>query len=153
MDEKQLQQLVEQLSESKFQSPFLHRAYFNPRLKTTGGRYLLASHDIELNYKSFEMFGEDELIGIILHELCHYHLHIQGLGYKHRDPDFKKLLKEVGGSRYCSALPREKKQPSRKLFHFQCAHCGLRYSRKRKMNLSKYRCGKCKGKLVEQNVE
>ena len=27
----------------------------------------------------------EELIGIIKHELCHYHLHLEGKGYQHRD--------------------------------------------------------------------
>lgn len=34
---------------------------------------------------------------IIKHELCHYHLHLRGMGYKHRDADFKTLLAQVGG--------------------------------------------------------
>ena len=40
----------------------------------------------------------EELIGIIKHELCHYHLHLEGKGYQHRDKDFKELLKKVGGT-------------------------------------------------------
>ena len=47
----------------------------------------------------------EELIRIIKHELCHYHLHLEGKGYKHRDQDFKELLQKVGASRFCSPLP------------------------------------------------
>ena len=32
-----------------FQKPFLHQATFNRRLKTTGGRYHLASHHLDFN--------------------------------------------------------------------------------------------------------
>ncbi len=53
-----------------------HCAYFNKRLRTTGGRYLLKSHDIEINSKQYEHYGEDAVVKIILHELCHYHLHL-----------------------------------------------------------------------------
>jgi predicted SprT family Zn-dependent metalloprotease len=41
----QLQRMVENLSEEKFGRTFRHCAYFNKRLRTTGGRYLLKSHD------------------------------------------------------------------------------------------------------------
>ena len=146
MEEVKLQQLVEQLSLGKFGRPFLHKAYFNNRLKSTGGRYILATHHIELNYKLYEHFGEQELIGIILHELCHYHLHIQGKGYKHRDKDFRDLLKSVGAPRFCSTLPTEKKKTV--VIHtYQCTSCSLLYKRKRRFNVNKYRCGKCSGKL------
>lgn len=146
MEEVKLQQLVEQLSLEKFRRPFMHKAYFNKRLKSTGGRYLLATHNIELNYKLYEHFGEQELIGIILHELCHYHLHIQGLGYKHRDKDFRDLLKAVGAPRFCSSLPTEKKRVGA-IHTYQCTSCSLLYKRKRRFNVNKYRCGKCRGKL------
>ena len=50
----------------------------------------------------------EELIGIIKHELCHYHLHIEGKGYQHRDRDFKQLLQKVDAPRFCSPLPANK---------------------------------------------
>ena len=54
--------------------PFLHKAVFNNRLRTTGGRYLLKSHNIELNYRYYELYGEEELVGIIKHELFIIHI-------------------------------------------------------------------------------
>ena len=87
-----------------FKKTFIHYAYFNPRLRTTGGRYLLRSHDIEINKKYYDERGIEELIGIIKHELCHYHLHLEKKGYQHRDADFKKLLKKVGAPRFCTPL-------------------------------------------------
>lgn len=148
MTNEEVHLLVEQLSMDYFQRPFLHQAYFNPRLKTTGGRYLLNSHNIELNYALYQYFGMNELKGIILHELCHYHLHIQGLGYKHGDADFKNLLKAVGAPRYCSTLPIDRKKPLPYKYMYQCQQCSLQYQRKRRVDLQKYRCGKCKGHLI-----
>lgn len=146
MTDQQAQLLVEQLSIEYFNEPFVHKAYFNARLKTTGGRYLLTSHNIELNYKLYEQFGIEELRGIILHELCHYHLHIKGMGYKHRDRDFKLLLKQVGAPRFCSSVEREA-STTKKIYTYECTKCKLRYSRKRRVNTSKYKCGKCLGEL------
>lgn len=89
MDNQELQELVRRLSLKSFQRPFLHQAYFNARLRSTGGRYLLQSHNIEINPKAYELYGLEEVQGIILHELCHYHLHIEGKGYQHRDKDLE----------------------------------------------------------------
>ena len=113
---------------------------------------MLGSHNIEINKKYFEQLGEAELIGIIKHELCHYHLHIEGKGYKHRDKDFRDLLKKVDAPRFCSTLPDEKKRTTKQKFIFyQCSSCKLTYRRKRSINTSKYVCGKCRGKLIKVN--
>ncbi|KRN27209.1 hypothetical protein IV38_GL000701 [Lactobacillus selangorensis] len=119
--------------------------FFNNRLKTTGGRYHLQDHHIDINPKMYQVFGMPVLVGIIKHELCHYHLHLTGRGYRHRDRDFKQLLKQVGGSRYAPALPTTKaKQPT---YLYICTECGQRYTRHRRMNTRRYVCGKCRGKL------
>ena len=153
MDDLELQKLVEEISFNSFGKPFMHKAYFNSRLRTTGGRYVLNTHHIEINRKYLEQLGLNELYGIIKHELCHYHLHIMGKGYKHGDQDFKRLMAEVDAPRFCSALPeRTKRELSRKVIIYICKNCGQIYQRKRRVNTNKYVCGKCKGKLVEKLV-
>lgn len=151
MDEKELQQLTEDISQTSFGKPFLHKAVFNRRLKTTGGRYLLSSHNIEVNPKYYDELGEAELIGIIKHELCHYHLHLEGKGYKHRDRDFRELLKKVDAPRFCSPLASIQKKRTATVHIYQCSKCGLQYKRKRRVDTSRYVCGKCSGKLMKVN--
>lgn len=144
--DEQLQKLVEEISLAFFEKKFRHKAFFNRRLKTTGGRYHLNSHDIDFNPKVIELYGEDELIKVIKHELCHYHLHIDGKGYQHKDSDFKTLLKKTGGSRYVRPLVEQKPQS----YHqYQCEKCQTLILRKRRVNTQKFVCGKCRGKLVE----
>lgn len=144
MDNKELQKLTEDISETYFKKPFRHQALFNDRLKTTGGRYLLTSHNIELNRKYLIEHGREELIGIIKHELCHYHLHLEGKGYKHRDRDFRMLLQQVNAPRFCTPLRKSGKQ---KTYMYICTTCGQQYIKKRAMNPDRYRCGKCRGKI------
>ena len=149
MTNEELQILVQSVSEEIFKKPFLHRAALNPRLRTTGGRYMLASHSIEINPLVFEVHGMDELIGVIKHELCHYHLHIEGRGYKHRDRDFRLLLEETSSPRFCKPLAPENKK-SASLYIYECISCKLKYARKRRVNVQKYRCGKCSGVISLQ---
>ncbi|MEK4180582.1 SprT family protein [Aeribacillus sp. FSL K6-1121] len=145
MNDDQLQKLVEQISLSFFGKKFVHKAYFNHRLRTTGGRYLLNNHDIEVNKKYYEQYGMDELIGIIKHELCHYHLHIEGKGFRHRDSDFKMLLKKVGAPRFCT--PLREKNKNNIIYIYKCLSCMSTFIRRRKMNPERYLCGKCGGKI------
>ncbi|MFS0644940.1 SprT family protein [Siminovitchia sp. 179-K 8D1 HS] len=147
MTDEQLQSLTEKISLEFFQKPFKHKAVFNPRLRTSGGRYLLANHYIEINRKYYEEHGLEELKGIIKHELCHYHLHLEGKGYKHRDREFRELLNKVGAPRHCSPLS-EKKNLTRRIY--ECTRCGHIYTRQRRVNTNRYFCGKCKGKLFEK---
>lgn len=147
MTDHDLQKMVEEISLRHFAVPFRHQARFNSRLRTTGGRYLLRSHDIELNPRHLMEHGEEELIAIIKHELCHYHLHLAKRGYRHIDRDFQLLLKQVGGSRYCQQVGSGRTTlPYR--YELVCQSCGMSYKRKRKMNAARYRCGRCSGRLV-----
>ncbi|RIN36863.1 SprT family protein [Staphylococcus succinus] len=147
MDNKTLQRLTETISEEYFGMPFKHKAYFNKRLKTTGGRYLLRNHNIEVNEKQYYKFGQEAIESIIKHELCHYHLHIQGKGYKHKDNDFKVLSTKTGAPRYCAAL---KTYEERANYIYKCNKCEMEFPRIRKVDTAKMVCGHCKGELVQQ---
>lgn len=144
MNNHELQKLAEDISISFFGKPFLHQCTFNRRLRTTGGRYMLNSHHIEMNPKHYQIHGRKELISIIKHELCHYHLHIEGKGYQHRDADFKKLLAETGGARHCRPVDEKEKRYKHK---YRCSRCGSLFRRVRRIDTAKYVCGGCKGKL------
>ncbi|MNW40304.1 hypothetical protein D3C74_174170 [compost metagenome] len=148
MTNEQLQSWVEEISLHSFGIPFRHQARFNSRLKTTGGRYFMKTHHIEINPGQLEAYGKEEVEKIIKHELCHYHLHLAGRGYRHRDPEFKALLAKVKGSRFCQSLPgraTRKSIPHR--YKLVCTSCGMEYLRKRRVDIQRYRCGKCRGKL------
>lgn len=147
MKDEQLQAWVEEISLRDFGLPFRHRARFNGRLRTTGGRYFTHTHNIEISSRQWEAFGREEVEKIIKHELCHYHLHLQNKGYRHRDKDFKELLARVGGSRYCSAVPGVQRRQEPYRYKLICKVCGTSYLRKRKADPRRYRCGRCHGPL------
>lgn len=141
MNEHELQQLTQEISRSSFHREFTHKITYNRRLRSSGGRYLLKTGNIEINPLVEQELGLEALIGVIKHELCHYHLHQTGGGYRHRDADFKRLLHQVGGSRFVERM----KEPN---FIYECTACHHRYPRMRKMNTNRYVCGKCCGKLI-----
>ncbi|MBM1153119.1 SprT family protein [Enterococcus durans] len=145
MTQEELQQLVEKISIESFHLPFRHRAVFNARLRSTGGRYHLSDHHLDFNLKMFKEVDEKTKIGIIKHELCHYHLHLRNKGYRHQDADFKNLLKKTGGIRYA---PRVSTNQVKKIECYECQNCSALIYRKRKINTERYICGKCHGKLV-----
>lgn len=149
MSDDELQRLVERISIERFDCEFKHMAYFNRRLKTTGGRYHLGSHNIDINPKIIELYDHLELERVIIHELCHYHLHIANRGYRHRDRDFKQLLAKTGGARYCQSLNIN---PQTKHLYI-CTQCGTKFPRQRKINTDVYVCGKCHAPLMKAWVK
>ena len=141
MNEHELQQLTMEISRTSFHREFTHKITYNRRLRSSGGRYLLKTGNIEINPLVEQELGIEALVGVIKHELCHYHLHQTGGGYRHRDADFKRLLHQVGGSRFVERM----NEPN---FLYECTACHHRYPRMRKMNTNRYVCGKCRGKLI-----
>lgn len=143
MNQKQLQQYVEKVSLTSFNKPFRHEAKWNNRLRTTGGRYHVQTHNLDFNKKILDAFGEETFLGIVKHELCHYHLHLEKKGYKHKDDEFKALLKYVGGSRFTPSIKGKKE--SIQLWQYQCQTCGAIAQRQRRFNTKKYVCAECQG--------
>lgn len=144
MDNEILQKQAEHIAKRYFGKAFRHQIYFNSRLRTTGGRYLLKSHNIEINPKQYERFGESAIQAIIKHELCHYFLHLEGKGYQHRDKDFRALSKKVGAPRHCASLSSYE---SRANYVYVCEKCQKTFMRIRSVNTHKMRCGQCGGKI------
>ena len=146
MRNEELESLVKKLSLEYFGREFKHRAVFNSRLQTTGGRYHLKTHHLDFNPKIIDTFPKDILEGVIKHELCHYHLHLEGKGYRHQDEDFKKLLKEVNGLRYTPSFEKQMGKAIRWVYH--CRDCETKVYRIRRFNIAKYRCGHCQGSFL-----
>lgn len=142
MTNEDLQKLVEEISLTYFNRSFNHRAIWNSRLKTTGGRYHLKTHHLDFNPKVLVQLGIEVLIGVIKHELCHYHLHVMKKGYRHQDRDFKQLLTQVEGSRFVSWGNLNVKK-----YHYRCTGCGSDFYRQRQFDVSRYVCSKCRQKL------
>lgn len=139
MTNDQLQNLTEKWSLDAFGLPFRHRIVFNSRLRTTGGRYHLDDHHIDINPLMYSEYDLATLRGVVLHELCHYHLHLMGRDYRHRSREFRFLLAKVGGSRF--APPTSKARQGKYLY--RCRGCGITIRRMRRFNVRRYICRRC----------
>ncbi len=139
-----LTEYVKQVSREDFGKEFVHEAVWNTRLRSTGGRFFPKDGHLDFNPKLYEEYGLEIFRQIVRHELCHYHLYFEKKGYKHGDQDFKVLLKQVDGLRYA---PKSKESAVKSLT-YQCQTCGQLYQRKRRIHLEKFRCGKCRDRLV-----
>lgn len=151
MTDQELQRLVEKISLASFGKPFRHQARFNPRLKTTGGRYQLKDHGIEINPRMLTEHDQATLVGVIKHELCHYHLHLAGQSGQHRTRAFRELLQQVGGLRFAPA-PKSAAPRPRRWQLYVCQRCGQKYYRARHIDVTKMVCGRCHGHLVWQKT-
>lgn len=139
-----LTEYVQQVSLEDFGKEFRHVALWNSRLQSTGGRFFPKDGHLDFNPKHLEEQGLKVFRKIVRHELCHYHLYYEKKGYRHGDKDFKKLLATVDGLRYAPKL----EQATKPGLLYICQSCAQTYQRKRRIDLKKYRCGKCHGKLV-----
>lgn len=143
--DEELRYEINILSRKHFNKPFVDHARYNYRLRTTGGRYIPSKRTIEVNPKYVYEMPYNEVIGIIKHELCHYHLHIEGKPYGHRDREFRELLHETNSPRFCKPLPSTVKKQI--IYTYKCHACGTIYQRRRRVDVKKVRCGKCNNSI------
>ena len=139
-----LTEYVQEVSREDFGRPFRHEARWNPRLRTTGGRFFPKDGHLDFNPKMLEAHGLALFRKIVRHELCHYHLFFEKKGYRHGDRDFKQLLQEVEGLRFAPQV----EERVQSFHHYSCQSCGQPYQRRRRINTQKYRCGRCHGHLI-----
>ncbi|WP_353989383.1 SprT family protein [Pediococcus argentinicus] len=147
MTDTDLQQLVERIALNSFHQPFKYKAFFNKRLKTTGGRYHLNDHHIDINPLMFTEFGMETLEGVIKHELVHYFIHMSGEKPSHQNPHFKQLLLQVGGLQY-APFNAQAHSRSRLKIEYVCQRCGQSYIRRSHIDTKRYVCSRCQGRLM-----
>lgn len=143
-DYPSLTDYVRAVSLEDFGWEFKHMATWNKRLRTTGGRFFPKDGHLDFNPTLYYEIGDDEFRRIVRHELCHYHLYFQKRGYRHKNRDFKNLLAKVDGLRFAPSI-----QSNRLKHLYRCTNCGQLYPRQRRINLLKFACGKCRGKLEQ----
>lgn len=114
---------------------------WNPRMRSTAGRALLKTYNVEINPKLLE-FGENEVYNTILHELAHllawYRTRHRGHG-----AEWRAACVDLGipNEKVTHNLPLPKRQQKRK-WRYVCPACETSFDRVRKARAHSA-CAKC----------
>jgi SprT-like protein len=126
---------------------------WNGRLKKAMGRFLFSYQGkkripvrIEMSKHAAQFINREIFIAVLLHELCHYHLFIQGHPFDDHHPLFEKELGRVG------AISTNTVQIPQKGFELICSQCQQTIGTRRRMNTSRYLSGCCKAKIAKKEV-
>lgn len=115
---------------------------WNRRLRTALGRAHFSARTIELNPTLLDRHPE-ELLSTLVHELCHL---IAGARAAH-GPRWREAMLALGARpEACHKLDVSDLAVRRRAWLWSCTSCGETY-RRRSRSASRYRCGRCRGKL------
>ncbi|MFT9267579.1 SprT family protein [Oenococcus sp.] len=137
-----LQALVERLSLTYFKMPFQHQVRFNSRLRSTGGRVVFPRRgsrilETEIYMEVNPKLSNEQLPGIIKHELAHYMIYLQKGLHHENDRDFQRLLVKVAAPKYSPLVSVHK---SAYLYRCQGTQ-HHEFKRSRKVDIRRMRCG------------
>lgn len=124
---------TQELSARHFGVAFDGRVEWAPRLRSRAGDYLASQRRIRVSAPYFDRYGEGEARATLLHELCHWWLHREGVRHRENSRRFQDLLRAVGAPRYAAPL-----EPRR---FYRCPRCGARFGYGRRV--SGYACAAC----------
>ena len=112
---------------------------WNRRLRRAGRAVIegegrtFSSAAIELSPAYFEVYPHD-LYGILVHEVVHVGLAIQGRPFGH-GPEFRRACRDAGGLQHGRALPG-------RVFQYRCPVCGSILERRRRLARDRW-CASC----------
>ncbi len=108
------------------------------RLVDRAGYYRPDQRLIMLSRPYADRYGEAELRATLLHELVHHAVQQRhGRAARPHGPEFIAEMRRVGCPRHCRDTSGLKR------IVLQCAHCGRRYGRQRRLPRGGLACGPC----------
>lgn len=126
---------------------------WNGRLSKAMGRFLFSHKGkkhlplrIEMSKHAAQFLTEDLFNAVLLHELCHYHLFIQGQPCDDHHPVFEKELRRVG------AISTNTVQIPQKGFQLFCSQCAKSIGTRTRINTARYLSRCCKAKIAKKSV-
>lgn len=153
MDPQKLKRLANKLSLHFWGKPCQIPVAWNGRLRRTMGRFLFTEQSgkrtplkIELSKYAAQWIDRDIFVAVLLHELCHYHLFIQGQPYQDHHPVFEQELKRVG------AISTQRVQLPQKAYKLYCQGCERYLGIRRRLNTSRYRSQCCQKAIVKKET-
>lgn len=130
--------LVNELAIRYFGRTYNGRVEWNFRMRTRAGDYAPRLKLMRLSARYAKEFGDEELVGTIKHELCHWYLWEQGIAHRHDSRAFKELMQRVDAPRY--AKRTQVRTGSSRRYVYRCTFCGIEFVRRRKIQGACKRC-------------
>lgn len=113
--EKELNLLAKELCQRYFQEEFNGIVQWSNRMtKITGN--CRQDGRIGLNYNYYLYYGKEEIIQVLLHELCHYYCFQKVGWHDHSTPLFLEYLNKTGARMKGKPLPVL-------TYHYECSNC------------------------------
>lgn len=148
-----LPSLAAKLSEKHWQKSCEIPVVWNGRLSRSIGRFLYRSQwkqrhpiKIEMSKHAIPFIDKNVFDAMLLHELCHYFLYIEGLPFHDRDARFKEELTRVG------AMPTRSIHIPQKNYELYCQQCQQPLGLRKRINLQKYRSVCCSKPIIKKEV-
>jgi SprT-like protein len=150
---EKLQALANKLSQHFWRQDCAIPVVWNGRLTKAMGRFLFSPQSkkplplrIEMSKHAAQFINREIFIAVLLHELCHYHLFIQGQPFDDHHPLFEKELRRVG------AISTNTVQIPQKGFQLMCSKCKKKIGTRKRFNTARYLSGCCKAKVLKEEV-
>jgi SprT-like protein len=145
--------LANKLSLHFWNHPCTIPVVWNGRLTSSMGRFIFSIKGkiripvkIELSKHAAQFINRDIFIGVMLHELCHYHLCRLGQPFDDHHPVFEKELARVG------AISTNTVQIPQKAFQLLCSKCNKSIGVRKRINTKNYRSACCKEKIIKKDT-
>ena len=138
LTEGQLNEMANVIYQDYFGEPYSGKVVWSKQMKRIAGN-CRSDGRIALNFHYYERYGEEEILKVLRHELCH-HFCFDKIGHHtHSTPLFVDSLEKVGGDQ------KGKPMPITGYIH-ECPGCKKRWTFRKKMDrkLSCETCGKGK---------
>ncbi|GGK25153.1 protein SprT [Caldalkalibacillus thermarum] len=149
-DPQKLKRLANKLSLHFWGKPCQIPVTWNGRLTKTMGRFLYTEQNgqrtplkIEISKYAAHWIDREIFVAVLLHELCHYHLFIEGRPYHDHHPVFEQELRRVG------AISTQRVQLPQKAYKLYCQRCGGYLGLRRRINVGHYRSICCRAPILK----
>lgn len=150
-DPDQLISLAQNLSQQFWQKKCEVPLVWNGRLSRTMGRFCYFIQKkkriplrIELSKKSVPLLDQQTFNAVLLHELCHYHLFIEGKPFADHHPLFEAELRRVG------AISTNTIKVPQKGYDLYCGKCQTFLGKRKRFNNKNYLSACCKERIIKK---
>lgn len=150
-DSAKLQALANKLSLHFWNEPLKVPVAWNGRITRSMGRFVYRMKGknrepvkIEMSKYAAQFVDREIFIAVLLHEMCHYHLFMQGKPFLDHQPDFEQELERVG-----AISTNTVKLPS-KAYKLHCKQCKQVLGHMKRINPDRYRSPCCHSEILKE---